>query len=261
MALDQIQQAAQEQFAKQSKRYGAGHILADVGDVSAAVSLIELPVHARVLDVACGAGHTGLYLASLGHDVTLADLAAPMLELGAKAAADRGLRVQTRQHSAEEFPFPDGSFDLVTCRVAAHHFSSPQAFVRETARVLVPEGSFLLIDGSVPDEAEEAEEWLHKVEKLRDPSHHRFLAPSAWRKLCAQAGLIVQSAELKPFKQPDLEWYFETAATTPDNRAGVRALIASASSSVRQTYGLAEEDGKTVWWWLRLTLIARKPGE
>ena len=33
MPLDDVQLAAQEQFARQSKRYGSGHILADVSDV------------------------------------------------------------------------------------------------------------------------------------------------------------------------------------------------------------------------------------
>src|SRR4051794_104373 len=133
MPLDEIQQAAQEQFARQSTKYGAGHILADVSDVQAALETITLPPRAQVLDVACGAGHTGLHLASLGHDVTLSDLAEPMLERVREAAESRGLSIQTRQHAAEDFPYPAATFDLVTCRVAPHHFSSPPAFVAESA--------------------------------------------------------------------------------------------------------------------------------
>ncbi len=259
MPLDEIQQAAQEQFARQSRNYGAGHILADVQDVAAALEKIDLAPNSRALDVATGAGHTGLHVASLGHRVTLADLAAPMLERVREAAAQRGLEVETRQHAAEEFPYADGSFDLVTCRVAPHHFSSPDSFVRESSRVLSPGGWFLVIDGSVNDDEPEAEEWLHHVEKYRDPSHNRLLSPKAWRALCERHGLTVQHLELATFKQPDLEWYFETAATTPANREKVRELIAQASPSVRAIYRLAEEDGKIVWWWPRLTLIARKP--
>ena len=258
MKLDPVQQAAQEQFARQSRSYGAGHILADVSDVAAALAGISLPGRARVLDVACGAGHTGLHLASLGHDVTLADIAAPMLERVREAAEARGLKVETRQHAAEEFPDEDASFDLVTCRIAPHHFSSPESFVRETARVLRPGGWFLLIDGSVPDDEPEAEEWLHAVEKLRDPSHHRLLTPRTWTELCELHGLSVTSAELKPMKQPDLEWYFETAATSPENRAQARKLIATAPASARGLFRLGEEEGRIVWWWPRLTLIARR---
>ncbi len=258
MKLDEVQQAAQEQFARQSHRYGQGHILENVDDVRAAIAALGLPVPACVLDVATGAGHTGLFLASLGHDVTLADIALPMLERAAGTAAQRGLSVRTRQHAAEEFPYPGNSFDLVTCRVAPHHFSSPAKFVSETARVLKPGGWFLLIDGSVEDDQPEAEAWAHSVEKLRDPSHNRLLTPRAWAKLCEAGGLTVRTSELQPFKQPDLNWYFETAATSPENRRQVLDLVAHAPESARKLFHLGEEHGKIVWWWQRLTLTAQK---
>lgn len=258
MKLDEVQRAAQEQFAKQSHRYGQGHILENVEDVREAVEKLPLPPNARVLDVATGGGHTGLYLASLGHEVTLADIAQPMLERAAKTAAARGLKVETRQHPAEQLPYPDSSFDLVTSRVAPHHFSSPPDFIRETARVLKRGGFFLLIDGSVADDEPEAEAWIHQVEKLRDPSHHRFLTPRAWSELCEASGMKVRRAELFPFKQPDLNWYFETAATSAENRKQVMELIVHAPESVRRLFKLGEEDGKIVWWWQRLTLVAEK---
>ena len=104
----------------------------------------------------------------------------------------------------------------------------------------------------------EAAGWLYRVEQLRDPSHHRLLTPRAWTRLCEASGLRVQSAELHPMKQPDLEWYFETAATSPENRALVRQLIATAPDSARALFRLGEEDGRIVWWWPRLTLIAQR---
>jgi ubiquinone/menaquinone biosynthesis C-methylase UbiE len=256
--LDEVQRAAQEQFARQSERYGRGHILENIEDVAAAIKQISLPVPARVLDVATGGGHTGLYLASLGHTVTLADLAQAMLDRAGQAAKERGLKVEVRRHAAEELPYPDASFDLVTCRVAAHHFSSPEKFVAETARVLAPGGFFLLIDGTVDDGQPQAEQWMHDLEKLRDPSHHRFLTPKQWSNLCVGRGLGVQASMLTPFKQPDLNWYFETANTSPENRAKVLQLVTTAPEAARALFKLGQEDGKIVWWWQRLTLIAKK---
>jgi ubiquinone/menaquinone biosynthesis C-methylase UbiE len=258
MQLDPIQQAAQDQFAKRSERYGSGHILADISDVKDAMAMIELPEAARVLDVATGGGHTGLYLAGLGHRVVLADIAEAMLKRASEEAQRRGLTIETGLHPAEKLPYDDGSFDLVTCRVAAHHFSSPELFVVESARVLRPGGSLLLIDNSIEDDKPIAAEWIHRLEKLRDPSHHRLLSPNDWGELCEQNGLRVRFSRLQPFKQPGLKWYFETAATPQENRGLVEEMIRNAPAEARETYKLAEEGGDIVWWWPRVTLIARK---
>lgn len=260
MELDQIQRKAQEQFARQSQRYGRGHILENIEDVAAAVGQFDLPAGARVLDVATGGGHTGLYLASLGHQVTLADLAQAMLDRAGQFAKERGLKVELRQHAAEALPYADASFDLVTCRVAAHHFSSPEKFISETSRVLITSGRFLLIDGTVENGEPEAEEWMHQVEKLHDPSHHHFLTPGQWKTLCTKHGMTVTNVTLTPFKQPDLNWYFETANTSPENRASVLKLIADAPASARRLFRLGDEEGKIVWWWQRLSLAAQKAG-
>jgi ubiquinone/menaquinone biosynthesis C-methylase UbiE len=256
VSLDPIQRAAQEQFDRQSDRYGQSHILSDVSDVADIVKRVQGKL---ALDVATGAGHTGLYLASIGWEVTLADISPAMLERARALAGERGLRVETRQHTAESMPYPDATFDLVTCRVAPHHFSSVGNFVRESARVLRPGGSFVVIDGSVEDDQPEAEEWIHQVEKLRDPSHVRFITPRQWTRFCELAGLRVLVCELQPMMQPDLNWYFDAADTSPENRAKVLELVRTAPDSARKLFRLSEESGKIVWWWQRLSLLALNP--
>ena len=257
-SLDAAQSAAAAQFDRQSDRYGKSHILADTRDV--AVALAEVPVSpdGAALDVATGGGHTALYLAKAGWRVTAGDIAPRMLENARKLAEEAGCRVETRLFPAEEFPFPGKSFDLVTSRVAPHHFSSPEKFVAEVARVLTPGGHFLLIDGSVPDNDPETERWLHAVEKWRDPSHGRFLSRAAWENFIQVNGLMVIRSQLDPMKQPDLNWYFETAATSVENRQRVLEAVRTASPHVRSAMRLSEEEGKIVWWWPRLTLLARK---
>ena len=47
MKLDEVQQAAQEQFAKQNHRYGQGNSLENVEDVSAAFEQLNFPCGLR----------------------------------------------------------------------------------------------------------------------------------------------------------------------------------------------------------------------
>lgn len=255
-ALDSKQSASAAQFNRQSDRYGKSHILADTFDVAAGLAGVTVPPGGTALDVATGGGHTALFLARHGWKVTAGDISERMLANTRKLCAEAGFEVQTRLFPAEAAPFASASFDLVTSRVAAHHFSSPAQFVHEAARVLKPGGHFLLIDGSVPDDNPETEEWLHRVEKWRDPSHGRFLSRNAWEGLVTAAGLRVVRSELHGRKQPDLEWYFETAATSPENRQRVLEFVRTASPAVRSALGLAVEAGKIVWWWPMLTLLS-----
>lgn len=259
-SLDASQAASAAQFNRQSDRYGKTHILADTGDIERALDSVPPSPGATALDVATGGGHTALYLARRGWRVTAGDIAPRMLENARRLVEEAGLALETRLFPAEEIPFPDGSFDLVTVRVAPHHFSSPARFVAEAARLLKPGGHFLVIDGSVPDSDPETEEWLHRVEKWRDPSHGRFLSRAAWEALVRSQGLSILRSRLDPMRQPDLQWYFETAATPPENRQLVLKAVDEASAHVREALRLATEDGRIVWWWQRLTLLARKGG-
>jgi hypothetical protein len=69
----------------------------------------------------------------------------------------------------------------------------------------------------------------------------------------------VLHSELRPRKQPELEWYFETAATAPENRERVLEAVRTASEHVRQALRIENEQGKIVWWWPMLTLVAYRP--
>ena len=257
--FDIAQSASAAQFDRQSDRYGKSHILADTSDLAEAAAGLSPKTGDRALDVATGGGHAALHLARRGWKVTAGDISKRMLENAKKLLGDAGLPIETRLFPAEEIPFPDASFELVAVRVAPHHFSSVRAFVFEAARVLKPGGHLLVIDGSVPDGDSEAEDSLHKVEKWRDPSHGRFLSRAAWEALVSEAGLVLEVSALYPKKQPDLQWYFETAATSNENRIKVLEAIEAASPKVRKSLRLEDEGGKIVWWWPMLRLLARRP--
>jgi ubiquinone/menaquinone biosynthesis C-methylase UbiE len=145
----------------------------------------------RVLDVATGGGHTALAFAGIARRVIAYDLTEPML------AAARG-HVRARGAATVEFvagdagalPFRDESFNVVTCRTAAHHFADLPAAVRQIHRVLRPGGSLLLQDILGHDDAD-ASAFILEVEKRRDPSHVRSYRAAEWKAFLRAAGLTV----------------------------------------------------------------------
>ena len=95
-----MQKAAQEQFAKQSHRYGRGHVLENIEDVRDAGGEHFLLPQAKVLDAATGGGHTGCIWRVWGMKSRWRTSRSRCCSARRKTAAERGLTVQTRQHSA-----------------------------------------------------------------------------------------------------------------------------------------------------------------
>jgi ubiquinone/menaquinone biosynthesis C-methylase UbiE len=185
----------QRKFGEAAAEYAASAVHARGASLARLVELVDPKPSWRVLDVATGAGHTALAFAPRVARVTASDVTDAMLVEAKKLAKARGLvNFRTARARAEDLPFPDMSFDLVTCRLAAHHFENTGAFAEEAFRVLIPNGVFALVDNVSPN----SRDWpaVYKdFEKLRDPSHGRCLALSEWAALLEDAGFAVEHSE------------------------------------------------------------------
>jgi ubiquinone/menaquinone biosynthesis C-methylase UbiE len=158
------------------------------------------------LDVATGAGHTAAAFAPHVKSVIASDITDEMLAEAAKLAATRGLQnMTTAKAEAGALPFPNDSFDLVCCRLAAHHFPSLPRFVTEVRRVLKKSGRFALVDNVAPDgerlpgaaaeEFRDAVDAYNAFEKLRDPSHGFAPPPATWIDLLESHGFTIIARE------------------------------------------------------------------
>lgn len=209
----------------------------------------------RVLDVATGTGFTALAFAPHAARVTGLDVSPGMLAQARENAARAHVtNVSFQEGAAEAMPFPDASFDRVTCRVAPHHFLSLDKFATEAHRVLAPGGRLLIADTAVPDNLAEVDAWQNQVEKLRDPSHVRNYSPAEWRGTLESAGFQIEAIELLEESHPmNLEDWLQKSGCTGEPADQVRNLFAAPPADAARLFRI--ENGS--FQWLRVALSAR----
>jgi 2-polyprenyl-6-hydroxyphenyl methylase / 3-demethylubiquinone-9 3-methyltransferase len=133
-----------------------------------------------------------------GFTVTGVDPAAPSIEAAQKHASEKGLTIDYRIGRGEALPFPDGSFEVVTCCDVLEHVDDLDKTVSEIARLLKPGGVFFYETVT--------RTWLSKlvlikiwqdwrITRLCDPNTHvweKFIKPVELEELMRSHGLINQ---------------------------------------------------------------------
>jgi SAM-dependent methyltransferase len=148
-----------------------------------------------MLDVATGGGHTALKFSPYVQEVIATDITPKMVERAGAFITGLGAKnVQFEPADAENLPFNEERFDLVTCRIAAHHFPDPTRFIRESVRVLRRGGLLLVQDQMLPEDNLSAR-YVDRIERLRDPSHNRAYSQSEWMNMFQGAGLNIERIE------------------------------------------------------------------
>lgn len=190
-------ETARQVFGRRVDRYAELDVFSDKQYYQPLLDLADPMPGDRVLDLATGTGLLAQMLARTAAKVTGADVTPEMLDKARESIADAGLdNIEFLEAAVSELPFPDGSFDLVTCRLAFHHFTDPAGALGEISRVLKPGGRYVMEDVFGPDDAATREK-REQVEKLFDRSHVRAWAPAELRILLQEAGFRI-SGELEP---------------------------------------------------------------
>lgn len=196
----------------------------------------------RLLDIGAGAGHTALMFAPRVRSVVVTDPVNGMLIAARRVFGQAGAQnAEFLEVTAEHLPFPDNSFEIVTSRLAAHHFDDVPLAMREIARVLTPGGILIFIDTVAPVDAEAAA-WQDGVERLRDPTHRRLYSEKEWIAFIEQAGLRVERVE-SVRKAHDFESWLERGGEDPVTMQRVRQQFIQAPSPAAQALEIAIADG------------------
>lgn len=177
------------------------------------ISSLNLKDTDIVLDIASGTGEPGLTIAKIlkNGKVILTDLSEDMLKVALENANNKGINnIETQVCDVSELPFPDNTFDAVSCRFGYMFFPDVKLATQEIARVLKPGGRIATTVWNVP----EKNFWvtaiggtINKNMQLQPPPPD---APGMFR--CAQNGYMKTI-----FNQAGLKNSFEKEVTSKLN--------------------------------------------
>src|SRR6266567_4828642 len=140
-------EAVQKQFAKTVEAFSKT-LARDTPEIMAEKVEFAKPKPGEVtLDVACGPGELVLGLAARVGFARGVDLTHEMLLQAREFQRERNiLNAAFDRGEAEQLPYPDHTFDLVSCQCSIHHMPKPELALKEMVRVTKPEGRLMVID-------------------------------------------------------------------------------------------------------------------
>lgn len=120
--------------------------------VAHVLRLVNRRERGRALDIGCGPGQIVIKLARsltrwkfVAVDRSSHMIAEAVANLAAGGPELAG-RLEFQIADASALPYPDATFDLVTCNSVLHHMAEPERLLAEIGRLVKPRGAVLLRD-------------------------------------------------------------------------------------------------------------------
>jgi SAM-dependent methyltransferase len=225
------------------------------------IELAEPRKDDTVLDLASGASYLALSVAAQVEQVFTTDVTHFAIDEARKLAREKALpNIQHFTADAEAMPFREGTFSLVTSRIAAHHFSDVRRAMHEMARMIPKGGRVAIADTVVPPD-EEIDKFINHLDHLHDPTHIRNYTIREWKVLFADAGLKLRHIEEDVVEDERGECLREWLGRTGANAQTIRqatGLLVSAKSKIKDALMLKAERGELYFQIKRVILTGEK---
>ncbi|WP_097046255.1 bifunctional demethylmenaquinone methyltransferase/2-methoxy-6-polyprenyl-1,4-benzoquinol methylase UbiE [Flagellimonas pacifica] len=117
------------------------------------VSFLKKKSPNTILDIATGTGDLAIALTQTGAKKIIGlDLSPGMLEVGKNKILNKNLQntIEMVVGDSENLPFEDNTFDAITVAFGVRNFENLEKGLAEILRVLKPQGSFVVLETSVP---------------------------------------------------------------------------------------------------------------
>lgn len=230
-----------------------------------------------VLDIAAGTGEPGLTIAASIPEgkVIITDLAEDMLEIARENAMLRGIKnIETIVCDVCELPFPDNTFDAISCRFGFMFFPDMLLAAKEMTRVLKPGGRIATAVWNVPEKNFWVTAIMGTTNRNMELSGPPPGAPGMFR--CAEESLMTnlfKQAGLKNISQKEIAsklnskttdtyWNMMTEIAAPVVAALSKAddaMKAKIKSEVYELVNQKYQDGNVVIDCSALVIYGEKP--
>jgi len=246
------------QFGLNAERYVSSTDHSKGESLDRMLELVDPERDWRVLDIATGGGHTALAFAPRVREVVASDLTQEMLDAAERFIRGKGVsNVRFTEADACSLPFQDAEFDLVTCRVAPHHFPDCARFVREMARVLKPNRIAAVIDNLVPEDRPTAD-YINDFEKFRDPSHVRAYTAPEWLQFFRAAGFQIEATEMFR-KARGFEAWAGLQTVSEPVKAELKRRLETAPPGAAEALAPEWREGKLFFYLTEILVVGRRP--
>jgi ubiquinone/menaquinone biosynthesis C-methylase UbiE len=234
-------ETVQKQFTKTADAFAKFAVRDTPEVVAEKVEFAKPQPQELILDVACGPGAFVLAIAPRVSFACGIDLTPEMLRQARQFQTEKQIaNVAFACADAEHIPFPDASFDLVSCQHAFHHITKAEPVLEEMMRVTKPQARLLILDPLAP-ESDSKFELFNQIERLRDPSHTFSLRLTTFLSMFEQHELEVLRQSVRRRQRSFNQWmrraglqpgqkrYIETQKrleeSMPGDKAGFSARV------------------------------------
>jgi len=101
----------------------------------------------KILDVGCGTGEFAFGLSDhmKNADIHGVDISFDMAKIAKSKLKDH--KVRFKVGDVEDLPYPDNTFNIITCSNSFHHYPNKKRALKEMHRVLKQDGHLMIVDG------------------------------------------------------------------------------------------------------------------
>jgi ubiquinone/menaquinone biosynthesis C-methylase UbiE len=213
-----------EQFNKQAEKFANWSIGKNIQYLNAYFDFCEIRSDDKVLDVACGPGDFTIFMAKRVMGVQGVDISDKEIDIASTLAHELGLcNIGFDCFDVENLPYKNGSYSVVVCKSAFHHFTSPELILKEMKRCCETGGKISIQD-IVAYEDDYVNEFFETFDKLVDISHYKTLNVHDFNTLF-QDNSILKIKDFKLSVDLNVIEYINHAKQDKENKIKLNQLI------------------------------------